>query len=309
MDPSFFVIKEIRHGENVINTEIKHFSHQHNLILHDEVKDHKCCDGCGQLIETSFYGCLQCEFFLHESCAELPRKKQIWFHAHQHPLNLISDCLFICDLCRFGCSGFSYKCGICDRRFCVRCAELSLACTSQGHNHPLLWYYEYDGKYCIACGVSTDDNSIYRCKGCDFNVHFRCTFLPQTARHKCDEHFLTLTYHEDNDYPEYHYCDICEEERCPSYWFYYCAICDKSAHPKCVLGDHPFVKRGTSIFIESGHPHSLVLVPKVYPYPECCKCGEPCLDLALECAETRCNYIVHWTCGYPFLREAVQIWF
>ncbi|XP_022748000.1 uncharacterized protein LOC111297610 [Durio zibethinus] len=308
MDPSFFVIKEIRHGENVINTEIKHFSHQHNLILHDEVKDHKCCDGCSQLIETSFYGCLQCDFFLHKPCAQLPRKKQIWGHFHQYPLDLISDCVFLCAICSFGCSGFSYKCEICDDLYCVRCAGRSSACTSQGHKHPLLFYLKYDGQ-CNVCGGSIHDLSIFRCKGCDFNVHYQCLLLPQTARHKCDEHFLTLTNHEDNDYSEYHYCDICEEKRSPSNWFYYCAICDKSAHPKCVLGDHPFVKRGSSIFIESEHPHSLVFVQKVYPYPECCKCGQPCLGLALECAETRCNYIVHCTCGYPFPREPFQIQF
>ncbi|XP_022748004.1 uncharacterized protein LOC111297614 [Durio zibethinus] len=312
VDPSFSVIKEIRHGENVMNTEMKHFSHEHNLILHDEVKDHKCCDGCSQLIETSFYGCLQCDFFLHNSCAELPRKKQIWIQVHQHSFNLIADCVYMCGFCNFVCSGFSYKCKICDDRICVRCAGLSPACTSQGHNHPLLFYLKYSGQYCNACGDSIDNNVTYRCKDCDFNVHYRCILLPQTACHKCDEHILTLTCNEDNDYSEYHYCDICEEERSPNNWFYYCAVCDNKAHPKCVLGDHPYVKRGTNVFIESEHPHSLVFVQKVYPYPECCKCGQPCLDLALECGETRCTYIVHFTCveQYSYFgRKANQIRF
>ncbi|XVF83590.1 hypothetical protein PTKIN_Ptkin16aG0501400 [Pterospermum kingtungense] len=294
-DAPFFVIKD---GENVINTEIKHFSHQHNLVLSEMVKDDdRYCDGCSMLITTSFYLCLQCHFSLHKTCAELPRKKLIWIHFHQLPLNLIPDFYFRCVFCQVQCSGFAYKCmeNLCGQLFCVRCAEVSLIRTSQGHKHPLLYYYEYDGKYCNACGGSTDGISIYRCKGCDFNVHFSCTFLPQKARHKCDEHLLTLTYHEDSDYSKYHYCDICEEKRNPNIWFYYCEICDTSAHPTCVLGDFPFVKVGTSGFFNNEHPHSLVVVKKDYDYPECCKlCGKPCSDLAVECAKTRCNFIIHF---------------
>ncbi|XVF77742.1 hypothetical protein PTKIN_Ptkin14bG0071300 [Pterospermum kingtungense] len=38
-DPPFSVIKDVKRGETVINTEIKHFSHQHNLVLSEVVKD------------------------------------------------------------------------------------------------------------------------------------------------------------------------------------------------------------------------------------------------------------------------------
>ncbi|XWS07804.1 hypothetical protein CRYUN_Cryun41cG0022300 [Craigia yunnanensis] len=297
MDPSLFVIKEIRLGKNVINTDIKHFSHGHNLIHNDEVKDHRCCNGCSQLIETSFYSCLQCDFFLHKSCAELPRKKQIWHHFHRYPLDLISICVFVCRCCASKCIGFAYKCmkHLCERHFCVRCAEDSPTYTSQGHKHLLYAFVRYRG-LCNACGGRIDDDGImYRCKGFDFNVHSDCAVFPQTARHKCDEHFLTLTYHDDNDNPDCHYCDICEGERCPNNWFYHCAICDNSAHPKCVVGNFPFLMLG-SIFVESDHPHSLVFVQNRRPYPECCKCGQPCSDLALECSKTKCKYITHWRC-------------
>ncbi|MFQ6627767.1 hypothetical protein Gotur_006665, partial [Gossypium turneri] len=30
------------------------------------------------------------------------------------------------------------------------------------------------------------------------------------------------------------------------------------------------------------------------------KCGEPCEELALECAELECNYLVHWKCVKPY---------
>ncbi|EOY18279.1 Cysteine/Histidine-rich C1 domain family protein, putative [Theobroma cacao] len=86
VDPTFRVINEIELGENVINTEIKHFSHEHNLVLYDEVKDEKCCDCCSVLIETSFYRCSECDFYLHKSCAELPKKKQFWTQGAPSPL-------------------------------------------------------------------------------------------------------------------------------------------------------------------------------------------------------------------------------
>ncbi|MBA0737744.1 hypothetical protein Gogos_011192 [Gossypium gossypioides] len=78
--------------------------------------------------------------------------------------------------------------------------------------------------------------------------------LPTRARHKYYEHLLALSYHEINDYSEHHYCNICERKRDPKSWFYHCTTCDTSAK-------------------------------KINYYPECTKCGEPCEELALECAE------------------------
>jgi hypothetical protein len=46
MEPSFRVVREIKHGEERIIEEIKHWSHQHNLILIDKVDDDLKCDGC-----------------------------------------------------------------------------------------------------------------------------------------------------------------------------------------------------------------------------------------------------------------------
>ncbi|XVF82018.1 hypothetical protein PTKIN_Ptkin16aG0009000 [Pterospermum kingtungense] len=56
---------------------------------------------------------------------------------------------------------------LCGTFCCVRCAGLSLVCTSQGHGHLLHHYHEYDPKYCNACGVSTGGFPIYRCRGCN----------------------------------------------------------------------------------------------------------------------------------------------
>ncbi|KAG4181229.1 hypothetical protein ERO13_A10G214000v2 [Gossypium hirsutum] len=304
LDPSFLVVEMIKYGENVINTKIKHFSHRHNLVLSDEIKDRSYCDGCSQLILTSFYGCLECDFFLHKSCVELPKKQQILSLIHQDFFVLIPNCIFICAICVQQCTGFAYRCEVylCKEHVCVRCADITLSCMSGGHKHLLLFYNRYFGQCCNACGDIFDGDSVYRCKACNFNVHSVCINLhPQTAWHKVDRHYLVLTFHEDTDYSEYLYCDICEEQRSPYTWFYHCAICDNSAHLHCVVGDHPFIKRGMT-FIDSDHPHVLVFVEKVYDYPRCCNCGQHCLDLAVECSDAECKYIIHWSCSTLYNR-------
>ncbi|WRX11694.1 DC1 - like 2 [Theobroma cacao] len=290
----YSIIKETKDGENVIVTEIKHFGHEHNLILSNDVKDDKCCDGCVLSIFTSYYYCSQCNFFFHKSCAESPRKKRLWRHSHMKPHQLItSNGIRICDYCRNKTSGFAYTCVECNECCCLRCALISFSLKHQGHEHPLS-IQKYQG-LCNACGRSFKFAYTYRCKSCNFSLHLKCMDLSHKARHKSDVHHFILTYRDDNDYSESHYCDICEEERNPNHWFYYCAICDTSAHPHCIIGEYPFIKLG-SIYTKEDHPHPLTFVQMVYYYPECHACGELCLDLALECKTIGCNYIVHWRC-------------
>ncbi|OMO96988.1 Zinc finger, PHD-type [Corchorus olitorius] len=309
MDPLFIVVKEIKLGENVINIEIKHFGHAHNLVLSEEEGEYeKWCDGCSLLITTPFYHCLQCDFFLHKSCAELQRKKRVFFAEDQEgPFHLTSYDIFLCSYCESLCSGFAYQCQ--KNSFvvsCIRCSEVSLMpYTSPGHKHPLFCYrpsgFSKRHGYgpCNACGGTTDLGAIYRCKVCNFNLHYPCVFLPQVVRHRCDEYRLKLTYHEENDYSEYLYCDICEEKRDPNNWFYHCATCDTSAHLVCILKDLPFVKRGSRLFNERIHPQTLVFMQReAYQCPAeiCTLCGQPCLDLALVCSVAGCNYIRHLQC-------------
>ncbi|MFQ6627967.1 hypothetical protein Gotur_007266, partial [Gossypium turneri] len=159
------------------------------------------------------------------------------------------------------------------------------------HEHPLRFYRQYEGK-CNAC--SRFSWRAFCCRDCNFVLHLRCFSLPITAQHKCDEHILSLTDHDDNDdnsYSENHYCDICEESRDPNHWLYHCATCDASAYDGCVLGEYPFLKL-MSIYEEKDHPHPLTIVKKYY-HPDCDKCE----DLALECSKSECKYIVHWNCA------------
>ncbi|KAK1358798.1 hypothetical protein POM88_043272 [Heracleum sosnowskyi] len=66
------------------NDIFKHWSHDEHvlkLITSNEVYKHEdeiLCEGCVKPILTddglSYYGCAPCKYFMHQACAELPRK-------------------------------------------------------------------------------------------------------------------------------------------------------------------------------------------------------------------------------------------
>ncbi|KAL4304317.1 hypothetical protein GQ457_10G027440 [Hibiscus cannabinus] len=296
-----YIVMERNEGEEAIM--IKHFTHEHNLILCDKIlEDNEFCDGCTLPVLNSFYHCLECSFFLHKKCVELPKNKFFWFDDCGEPLTLIAGCVFICNSCGCACNGFRYKCHGCELHCCLGCiTPLTLTC--EGHEHPVSLFLRYGGP-CTGCGE--EQTGAFICKTCEIGLCFNCVKLPSKLQHKYDEHLLTLKCEDNNTYPESHFCDICEEDRNPSYWFYRCATCDTSAHSGCVLGvgNYSKIKCG-KIYREGKHSHPLRFVKKKYYYPECFECGVPCRRLALECTEPGCEYIVHWKCVCPHdLREA-----
>ncbi|MBA0737799.1 hypothetical protein Gogos_011243 [Gossypium gossypioides] len=286
-------------------TKIKHFKHMHNLMLGPFVGGYEnSCNGCMLPLSDPFYYCSECGFFLHKACAELTKMKNVWHHHCQEPLALISDKAFECQECWHISNAFAYECSGCEENKCLRCviALTPGARTCLKHVHPLYFYRDYEGQ-CNACGDTTRGYGAFCCKDCNFVLDLGCFSLPITARHKCDEHLLSLTDNDDNSYSESHHCDICEESRDANRWFYHCTTCDTSAHVGCVLGSYPFLKLG-SIYEETNHPHPLIIVKKKYYYLDCNKCGKPCEDVALECSKLECKYIVHWDCVAPyFLRQ------
>ncbi|TYH32711.1 hypothetical protein ES332_D13G008200v1 [Gossypium tomentosum] len=197
-------------------TVIEHCKHKHYLMLSDKMREHgdKCCDGCLLLISAKFYHCLRCDFFLHKSCAELPKKKLFPKHScygkpfsGPKPFILTSDCMFKCVLCRYLSNGFSYKCNECGIHTCLRCPDLILqdAVKIPGHKHPLLFYYDYE-RQCSACGggylwrKSLDPKHwFYHCETCDTSVHVDCVIgkysfikLGSTYNEGNHEHPLTF---------------------------------------------------------------------------------------------------------------------
>ena len=225
--------------ETQIAIEIKHFSHEHDLILTDEVLNNQKCDGCVRDILPPFYSCVKCSFFLHKSCVKLPKKKK--HPLHQHPLTLLPKApyrskLFSCNACGQGCNGFTYNCFICEFDLDVECSLKSDIFTHEGHKHRLILSNTRHEQKCNCC--DNERNQVFHCTTCEFALDFHCATLPHTTRYGQHKHCFTLCYTAEDDSGEY-YCDICEEERDPKHWFYYCVDCSYPAHPKCILGKNP----------------------------------------------------------------------
>ncbi|GKV34571.1 hypothetical protein SLEP1_g42933 [Rubroshorea leprosula] len=274
--------------QDVIATEIMHFSHQHNLILSDEIKD-ICCDGCIQPISsTKFYYCTECDYSLHKRCVDLARKTRQW--SLKTTLTLHYNHFFVCNWCGFFSSGFGYQPKYSLSMMCIRCFEVPENFTDRGHKHPLFFHRKYKGK-CSGCGTR---NGRFRCKYGDFALCRTCIVLPHTTWYKYDKHPLALTYHDDHDVDQC-YCDICEEPRDPSKWFYHCEICKYSVHPSCVLGRSSYVKLGLTSTYDF-HQHPLTFVKEEFDDFPCNDCSKRCENMFLKCSKSDCNYAVHCEC-------------
>ncbi|XP_021902876.1 uncharacterized protein LOC110818343 [Carica papaya] len=235
LDSIIRIVKEIKLGEDMIAAEIEHFSHEHTLIFSNEGADNKCCDGCGIPISSPFYSCEECDFFLHKTCAELPRNKV--FSFHQHTLTLHSDGVFPCRACSIDSNGFSYRCERCSFGLDLRCSSIPDTLIHQAHRHNLFVFFKDDREHkCNGCGA-LEKNGLQCCE-CWYFLDFKCATLPLTAMHSYDEHPLKLTFEDDSD-PDQLYCDVCEDKRNPYHWFYSCNDCSVTIHPKCVFGKYP----------------------------------------------------------------------
>ncbi|KAB1227838.1 hypothetical protein CJ030_MR1G007060 [Morella rubra] len=231
--------------------EIQHFSDEHDLILNDEdeeVKDDKLCDG---FVRSA-------TFFFTINVLNYPNR----LHTDEchitgvftlSPQPRSSNGVFYCILCSRYRQGFVYSAD--DLKYVmvdVICFAIEDVLHTDGHQHPLLLASGGIGQECKACGDPEDKRDDYFVcpnQNCNFTLGFECATLPSKARHRYDDHLLTLTFTAEDDTGEY-YCLICEEERDLNHWFYYCAKCEFAAHPQCVLGKHPFIKPGKTYKIK-----------------------------------------------------------
>ncbi|KAJ6968038.1 hypothetical protein NC653_036086 [Populus alba x Populus x berolinensis] len=232
MEPSFRVVREIKHGEERIIEEIEHFSHQHNLILNDKVDDDLKCDGCMLPISTPFYSCASCNFFLDKTCSiELPRRKKWPYHENQLILfwNQGVHNLYYCYVCNqyfrglSGCcvSGESkvfLKCAVCDFKLGMKCVTLPYKARHEYDDHPLFLTYINENDYqpsCIICEKYRDPKLwFYRCEECDFDAHPECALgkypyvkLGEVRTYPKHPHPLALV----DKTQDYAACDTCGE--------------------------------------------------------------------------------------------------
>ncbi|KAL7204248.1 hypothetical protein ACSBR2_017341 [Camellia fascicularis] len=244
--------------------ENKHFSHPHNLSLHEIPKGAKIvCSGCNLPSSGLVYVCRQCNYFLHEQCFRASRSIKHPSHP-LHPLTLIpyptyTSGSFLCDSCGQTGSGFSFSCSNCDFDLHVHCAcisqntstmdtesqtEVTGSNTIEHESHPnhfltLLSKPLYvNGEFiCNACGEYGRDTE-YNCSTCNFDLHVECASLKENVNREDHEHPLTLYYSFPSPYSSEDInfeCDVCHRNVLKDSWFYCCVDCDYGTHVKCVL--------------------------------------------------------------------------
>lgn len=167
--------------------EYKHFSHDHNLRIHQVEQGQQLrCSGCELFCHDSVYACFQCNFFLHEHCGNANRFVNHPAHL-SHPLILFpyptyTSGSFFCDACgQIGCA-FSYCCALCEVDLHVQCAFLPLKASHKSHQHELKLCCSTvpaDRKgppeFCKICSQLLDSKQwAYCCDDCDFGVHTFC---------------------------------------------------------------------------------------------------------------------------------------
>ncbi|EYU27149.1 hypothetical protein ABFS82_02G127900 [Erythranthe guttata] len=161
----------------------QHFSHEHILApLHLDAGEEIKCDGCEELVSDTFYGCLECNFFLHPVCSEAPRSMVHPSHP-DHPLTLhqnptYSSRAYCCDACGSGGKGFSFSCAHCEFDLHILCAALAptfLFKKEHPHEFKLVCEPERANKLtCYICSVGNQGYWLYYCGACGIGAHVNC---------------------------------------------------------------------------------------------------------------------------------------
>ncbi|KAJ9548218.1 hypothetical protein OSB04_020761 [Centaurea solstitialis] len=320
-------------------TNLQHRSHQHPLILidHDDTKSKALisaflhnpmkkiellCNGCLRPItDMPFYKCVnECDFVLHEWCTRLPY--QVLDHpGHpQHPLLLLPNAshynplgVFRCDVCNLHCNGFVYSCVDCRFDVDVNCAFIPDKIVHEAHPNHLIWRVQSrsNEKCCRSCLRGFHKNGFsYSCPTCEFHLHPRCAlFLPQTIRHVFDKHPMKLGYFPIENHRSLYFCEVCEKEFDPEFWFYHCYDCVQSIHSACFpvildcrrapgyyLPVHEFlnIKFGGIHNIED-HSHPVSFDQGIEKDGDCDHCSYSLrYKMIFKCLE--CKYAVHFRC-------------
>ncbi|KAF7147186.1 hypothetical protein RHSIM_Rhsim03G0013400 [Rhododendron simsii] len=288
-DPADIITQFIKNtaiqGKHEGAAKIKHGSHNHPLTLYEEPIDHASshlnvawnvqkCSGCAQSISAPFYCCVECEFYLHVWCAELPEKLPHPGHP-QHTLFLSKEATAgKCNCCNLYGSTISYKCEECNFHLDCKCASLPRVIKHESHDKHILALRptSFSGT-CKSCSASLTIS--FQCWGCKFNLCVRCAILPRTVRHRYDKHPFTLTYSPRPYQTDDDFCEICEEGMDSNRWFYHCEKCDQYLHTDCILPDDQFSNmvyfRYWKPINNRKHPHRLIRVdPR--PYTSCSLC-------------------------------------
>ena len=270
-------------------------SHGHPLILcNEESNDHVVsCDGCNQVISGQIYGCIQCDFYLHRSCAAAPQEIKHPFHPGD-PLTLT-----------YG-----------DESWCRVSILKTLDARGEvkylRHKHfSILLDKEY-----VCCGACEKRicGPSYECSSCNFFVHQHCLEPAEELQNPLHPRDHQIGVSRKTHYTRTFTCDACHYHR--SGFSYRCDGC-KITWRESLLNPLKKILTGASSRNENdneidfvldvdcaslmpsvkyeGHEHLLTYFEKMYDDPECevCKTSYPDVSY-LRCVE--CDFNIHFLC-------------
>ncbi|CAA0360854.1 unnamed protein product [Arabidopsis thaliana] len=239
--------------ETIADGIILHFSHGHHLKLEiSRVYDeNKFCQACIlPIYEGNYYSCMDdCDFILHEACANASRKKHHALHGHPLTLKVVPGeqeyykDYFQCSACYRQSCGYIYEAGY--YRIDLRCASVSEPFQYQGHEHPLFLALDRQQELEATCQICQQKATFLRklnCIECDYVICFKCATLPYEAKYKHDKHFLTFREgKEESD--QLDWCEVCEKRIVYSRkdGFYACDHCCTTLHVHCLLGEDMYM--------------------------------------------------------------------
>jgi len=293
--------------EVIDDNTIKHFSHDHNLVINKDgriLHESTLCKACVfQICSDAFYSCENCDFILHQKCANLPRKKR---HVCDNlPFTLVTNDTSdetSCDLCWQSFTGFRYECLTRMVTLDVRCGSIREPLVHQSHQHPL-YFSKRSSKSCTECGKNMDlDIGSFSCDECDYSLDFKCALLPQKVKwHRYDDHPLYLSCGESSVDGEY-WCEACETKVNSKKWFYTCNDCGVILHISCVVGDFSYYMPGSKI----GWEEDLVVSNTSMCRPFCYVCNSQCKLPSIVKVVSKADvvlYICSLNCYYNFNRS------
>ncbi|XP_059642907.1 uncharacterized protein LOC132284798 [Cornus florida] len=299
--------------------EIKHFSHEHGLTSCSDLACSGNCGGCMRRISGPAYRCSkECNFFIHQSCAELPRAITHPLHPqHTLVLHTQTDKRRACRGCHAcGCysHGFFLCCSIPDCQFQLDavCAWLIPKKDHEGrHEHKincisptsqsliqthLLILCDMSKNFdllCCACKLPFQD-SIYVCLVCKLLLHKTCSEFPlEIFKHPFHpQHTLTLHSREGS---HAHTCRACGYGQMQ--FFYRCVDCPFKLDIVCsslTLTTNP---EGHKHHIQHlGRKHRLIICDMKFKFnPSCAVCLLPFQDSMIYVC-LKCRVLLHKSC-------------
>ncbi|KAK3438068.1 hypothetical protein EUGRSUZ_A01703 [Eucalyptus grandis] len=279
---------------------IDHPLHPHQLSsYHSKTQTWIRCSICKEEIPSEdFFGCSDCSFFLHGSCAQ-PTIQHYLHPEHALTFAQCPDEKHKCAVCGdpVDCKSYCYTCQMCDLLIHPFCASAALSDLEKGvartvqypfHEHELKHYYQHD--YCGHCTVCArqilEKTPAYKCfsKGCNFELHESCLQLSSHLVHPSHSlHALTLCFSPRNKDTVCRRCN----ERISGTFAFSCGVCNFYLHVVCAqiptTLKHPF------------HEHHLFYF-KVQEYQRKCRaCHKSCSIDLFSCEQ--CDYTLHYECS------------